>query len=114
MNDLNSIVVEGEIVAMTDLLASPMHTEKSIRLHILSRQYTKKGTKLNYFTIRSQGKNAERIHDKAEKGRRVRIVGQLETEEYLTAQGEAIREAYIKADHVEFRPPVRTKEAVEA
>ena len=115
MNSLNSILIEG------NLIADPVETNsgevKSCSFQIFTKRRFKENgigkDTISNFEIEAHAKIAENCITNLEKGRGVRIVGRLVTK-IVTTYTEQTREALeyekviILAEHVEFKPLVKT------
>jgi len=112
LNNLNSILVEGNLKDDADVKIVDQHIEA--RFTIISRRYYREipneeqseeeldekadDVKLekNYVPVLAEGKSAEYCDKRGKKGKGVRVVGRLQYPE----NGVAI----LVAEHVEFRP----------
>jgi single-strand DNA-binding protein len=72
-----------------------------------SRFYKGKGgleKEVNYFTIETSGKLAERCQEIGHKGRSIRAVGRLRQDRWTDSDGKEREKIVLVAEHVEFRP----------
>jgi len=92
MNDLNSVLLEGELV--NDPLFINSKSIFNLDVH--------RSGKTNIFKVICGGHLAEVCDEYLKTGRRVRAVGRLDTDESGLA--------YLLAEHVEFRPIRNTNE----
>jgi len=91
MNNLNSILIEGEIAGIQAIKNGRItFTVKSNHLY---KDGSKLVKKVNHFTVGAAGKVAERLATR-KKGDKLRVVGRLDTE------GNAV---FIEAEHIEVR-----------
>lgn len=106
MNNLNSIVIEGNMVRDPDF----RETAKGIALCAFSIA-TNRFFKLNgettketgYFDVEAWSKLAESCRDLGRKGRGVKVVGRLKQSRWNDADGNVRSKVSIVAEHVEFR-----------
>lgn len=108
MNQLNSIIIEGNIVKDAEL-KEPKDGFKVCELCVAVNRYFKnsKGegvSEVSYFDIEAYGKSAEIAQEKCVKGRGVRVVGRLKQNRWTDANGKAISKIKIVAEHIEFKP----------
>jgi single-strand DNA-binding protein len=107
MNNLNSILLEGELVGnpgyQSDKQGNPV-----CRFTLASSRFFKTGNGIEketgYFDIKAAGKLASYCKNNGHEGRGVRIVGRLKQEHSLNAEGQTVARIVIEAEHVEFRP----------
>jgi len=117
MNQLNSIILEGNLVKDAELL-EPVNGFKVCKFSIgVNRFYKNKKdegvNEVSYFEIETYGKSAEYCDSKAKKGRGVRVVGRLKQETWTDEDKKFHSKVYVIAEHVEFKP-VFAKEADKA
>jgi single-strand DNA-binding protein len=104
MDNLNSVLLEGQLTAEPVLAYAPTGTPVCI-MHILTKRYVKDATtgvikeeRQNY-TIRTYNHQAEVCMEDLHQGRGIRVVGRLTTEEP--------GQIYIVAEHVELKPATK-------
>jgi len=108
MNNLNSILIEGNIVKDAALKSTPKGTQVC-EFTISSNRYFKTDDSFEkevcFFRIVTSVKMAKDCYSKGKKGRCVRIIGRLKQERWQEEDGKhyARESIYIIADHVEFR-----------
>jgi len=107
MNDLNSILVEGNIVRDSELKTMPNGTA-ICKFSIATTRYYKKGEgyekEVSYFDIEAWAKLAEAASERGKKGISCRVVGRLKQDRWTDAEGKQRSKVVIVADHVEVRP----------
>jgi single-strand DNA-binding protein len=107
VNNLNSILVEGNLVRDPELRTTPKGTTVCT-FQIASNRYYKQDSGLEkevfFFTVESWGKLAESVGNQGRKGHGVRVVGRLKQERWQDREGKAQSKVSIVAEHVEFRP----------
>jgi single-strand DNA-binding protein len=109
MNNLNSILLEGEFVK------NPRHSpdEKgspACSFSLACKRYFKNQsgfeTETSYFDIETTGKLASQCKEQGREGRGIRVVGRLKQEHGLNTEGKPVARIFVVAKHVEFRPSI--------
>jgi single-strand DNA-binding protein len=106
MNNLNSILIEGNLVWDP----SYKETEKGTfcGMTLASNRYYKQdsglGKEVSFFDVEAWAKLAENCYHLGHKGRGVRVVGRLKQDRWNGADGKTHSRVSIVAEHVEFRP----------
>ena len=117
MNNLNSILVEG------NLTKDPVFTENSKGTSICSftiatnryyKQEEEYQNEVSYLDIETWAKLAEACRDHLTKGRGVRVVGRVKQDRWLDQEGKSRSKVKIVAEHVEFKPFKKNDESTEA
>lgn len=107
MNNLNSILIEGNIVREPLLRATAKGTSVCT-FSLASNRFFKQDSgyekEVGFFDIETWSKLAENCHNLGRKGRGVRVVGRLKQERWNGADGKPKSRVMIVAEHVEFRP----------
>ncbi|MDR0321104.1 MAG: single-stranded DNA-binding protein [Treponema sp.] len=107
MNNLNSILIEGNLVKDPLLRSTPKGTQVCT-LHLASNRFYKQETgyekEVSFFEVETWSRLAETCYAKAKKGRGVRVVGRLKQDRWNGPDGKMHSKVSIVADHVEFRP----------
>ena len=107
MNNLNSILVEG------NLTKDPVFTENSKGTSICSfsiatnryyKQQEEYQTEVSYLDVETWAKLAEACRDHLTKGRGVRVVGRVKQDRWTDQEGKNRSKIKIVAEHVEFKP----------
>ena len=113
MNNLNSILIEGNLVRDPLFRSSPKGTPLCT-FSLASNRFYKQDTQLekevNYFDIETWAKLAENCYSLGHKGRGVRVVGRLKQDRWTGSDGKPRSKITIVAEHVEFRPEFRKTE----
>jgi len=118
MNNLNSILIEGNLVR-DPLLRSTQKGTQVCNMCLASNRYYKQDTgfekEVSFFDIETWAKLAEACYAKGKKGRGVRVVGRLKQNRWSDPEGKSHSKVTIVAEHVEFRPEFKkeTKSAQE-
>jgi single-strand DNA-binding protein len=130
MNNLNSILIEGNIVREPEFRA----TEKGISFCEFSiavnRYYKTEDSDIketayydgykaedsvvdgettyfketSYFSVECWSKLAESVNKLGKKGRGVRVVGRIKQDRWVNADGKLLSKISIVAEHIEFSP----------
>jgi single-strand DNA-binding protein len=113
MNNLNSILIEGNLVR------DPVYRETAkgtplCTFSIASNRFYKQGELLekevSYFDVETWSKLAQSCENLGHKGRGVRVVGRLKQERWNDTEGKARSKITIVAEHVEWRPEIERRE----
>jgi single-strand DNA-binding protein len=107
MNNLNSILIEGNLVRDPLLRSTPKGTPVctfSLASNRVYRQDNGFEKEVSFFEIETWSRLAEACHDKGHKGRGVRVVGRLKQNRWTDTEGKKHSSVTIVAEHVEFRP----------
>jgi single-strand DNA-binding protein len=107
MNNLNSIIIEGNMVR-DPLFRSTAKGTSLCTFSIASNRYYKQGSALenevSFFDVESWAQLAESCYDLGHKGRGVKVVGRLKQDRWSDSDGKQRSRVTIVAEHVEFRP----------
>ncbi len=110
MNNLNSILLEGNLVRDPEL----KYTEKGTAVchfAVASNRYFKqddeKQEEVSYFDITVWSRLAEVCNEYLSKGRGVRVVGRLKQDRWEDSEGKTRSKVQIIAEHVEFKPRLK-------
>jgi single-strand DNA-binding protein len=116
MNNLNSIIIEGNMVR-DPLLRSTAKGTALCTFSIASNRYYRQDSGLesevSFFDVESWSKLAESCHDLGHKGRGVKVVGRLKQDRWNGPDGKQRSRITIVAEHVEFRPEFKRDLSVE-
>lgn len=116
MNDLNSVLVEGNLTRDPSLASTPKGTPvcnfsvAANRYYRLNEEWQEE---VSFFDVETWSRLAERCGDELHKGRGVRVVGRLKQDRWEDKDGNPRSRTKIVAEHVEFRPPRRQPEESE-
>jgi single-strand DNA-binding protein len=117
MNNLNSILIEGNLVRDPLLRHTPKGTAVCT-MSLASNRYYKQETgfekEVSFFNVESWSLLAESCYNKGKKGRGVRVVGRLKQDRWTGVNGKPQSRVTIVAEHVEFRPEFVKNKAEEA
>ena len=112
MNNLNSILIEGNLVRDPLLRSTPKGTSIctfTLASNRFFRQDTGMEKEVSFFDVETWAKLAEHCYSQGHKGRGVRVVGRLKQDRWNGTDGRAHSRVAIVAEHVEFRPEVRSE-----
>jgi single-strand DNA-binding protein len=107
MNNLNSILIEGNLVRDPLLRTTPKGTPVC-SFTVASNRYYRQDAgmerEVSFFDAQAWGKLGENVSSLGRKGRGVRVVGRLKQERWNGSDGKSHSKITIVAEHVEFRP----------
>ena len=110
MNNLNSILIEGNLVREPTFRSTTKGTALCT-FCLASNRYFKQESGLEkevgFFEVETWAKLAENCHTLGKKGRGVRVVGRLKQDRWNDAEGKPHSKVSIVAEHVEFRPDIK-------
>jgi single-strand DNA-binding protein len=114
MNNLNSVLIEGNLVRDPEYRTTPKGTAVC-KFPIASNRFFRQNDALEkevgFFDVESWGKLAERASEIGRKWRGVRVVGRLKQDRWQSKDGKAMSRVSIVAEHVEFRPEFKKNDA---
>ncbi|MDR2194277.1 MAG: single-stranded DNA-binding protein [Treponema sp.] len=113
MNNLNSILIEGNLVREPVLKSTAKGTSLCTFTIASNRVYKQDNMlekEVGFFDIESWSKLAENCYNLGRKGRGVRVVGRLKQDRWNGPDGKACSKISIVAEHVEFRPEFKKEE----
>ena len=107
MNNLNSILLEGNLVADPELRYTPKG-EAVCSFRVACNRFYKQEEELqkevSYFDVTAWNRQAEVCNEYLTKGRGVRVVGRLKQDRWEDAEGKTRSKVHVVAEHVEFKP----------
>ena len=117
MNNLNSLIIEGNLVR-DPVLAEPVPGFKKCLFTIgVNRFYKNRNNQdvneASFFDVEAYGNMAEYCGEKAKKGRGVRVVGRLKQDTWKDSNGKSASKVYVVAEHIEYKPVKKTEAADE-
>jgi len=113
MNNLNSILIEGNLVKDPSIKSTTKGTQicsmriASNRYYKLDNQSQEYEKEVSYFDVETWAKLAEACYTKGKKGRGLRVVGRLKQSRWNDPDGKLHSRVSIVAEHVEFRPEAK-------
>jgi len=113
MNQLNSLILEGNLVRDA-VLSEPAPGFKKCNFTMgVSRYYkNRKNEDVNeasFFDVEAYNQVAEWCGKKATKGRGVRVVGRLKQDTWKDESGKTASRIYVVAEHIEYKPMKKTE-----
>jgi len=116
MNNLNSILIEGNMVRDPHLRSTPKGTSVCT-FSLASNRFFKQDSgfekEVSFFEVETWAKLAEACNNLGKKGRGVRVVGRLKQDRWTGNDGKQHSKVAIVAEHVEFRPEFKKEAANE-
>ncbi len=114
MNQLNSIIVEGNVVRAPEFSKTSTGI-KVCKVPIAVNRFYKNQSgegvnEVSYFDVESYKNMADACEKNCEKGRGLRVVGRLKQNRWKTADGKTTSKIMIVAEHIEFKPKFSKKE----
>ena len=106
MNNLNSVLIEGNMVRDPLIRSTPKGTPVcnfSIATNRYFRQDSNLEKETGFFEIEAWGKLASACGARGRKGRGVRVVGRLKQDRWTGTDGKTHNKVAIVAEHVEYR-----------
>jgi len=107
MNNLNSILIEGNMVR-DPLLRTTQKGTSVCNFTIASNRFYRQESNLEkevgFFDVEAWGKLADACVNFGRKGRGVRVVGRLKQDRWTGNDGKNHNRVAIVAEHVEYRP----------
>jgi single-strand DNA-binding protein len=107
MNNLNNILIEGNLVKDPILRTTPKGTS-ICTLRLASNRYYKQNTgferETGFFDVEIWAKLAEHCYNTGRKGQGVRVTGRLKQNRWAGQNGKSHSRVTIVAEHVAFKP----------
>ncbi len=117
MNQLNSLILEGNLVRDAVLSEPAPGFKKCIFTMGVNRYYkNRKNEDVNessFFDVEAYGNMADYCGEKAKKGRGVRVVGRLKQDTWKDNNGKTASRIYVVAEHIEYKPMKKTETSEE-
>ena len=107
MNNLNSVLLEGNLCRDPELRYTPAGAPLCTLVVSSTRTYKRDGApveEVSFVEAVTAGKLATVCAEHLTKGRGVRLVGRIKQERWEDADGNARSKVLIVAEHVEFQP----------
>jgi single-strand DNA-binding protein len=113
LNNLNSVLIEGNLVRDPELKYSPKGT--AVCTFVLAsnrffKQDEETQKEVSFFEVTTWTRLAEVCGEYLKKGRGVRVVGRLKQDRWTSPEGQARSKVMIVAEHVEFKPQLKGKD----
>ena len=111
MNQMNQIVVEGNVVRDSLVKETARGTKVCVVPIATNRYYKDASGDLQkdtaFFDVHAWGDNfSRRIVSMAKKGRGLRVVGRLKQDRWKGSDGKSLSKVYIIAEHIDFQHEV--------
>lgn len=108
MNQLNSIILEGNVVKQAEL-SEPTNGFKVCRFPIAVNRFSKNNNgesveEVSFFDVEAYGKMAENCEKNTSKGRGIRVVGRLKQNRWKDSDGKNVSRVLVVAEHIEYKP----------
>ncbi len=117
MNNLNSILIEGNLTKDPKLSETPKGTPVCTFGLASNRYYKPKDgepqTEVSFFDVEAWAKLGEVCSEYLVKGRGVRVVGRLKQDRWSDKEGNPVSRVKIVAEHIEFKPNFKAKDGEE-
>jgi single-strand DNA-binding protein len=110
MNNLNSILIEGNLVRDPELSYTPKGTavcKFSVACNRSWKQDNEFQKEVSFFDVSTWQRLAEVCGEYLKKGRGVRVVGRLKQDRWTDPDGKPHSRVEIIAEHVEFKPQLK-------
>jgi single-strand DNA-binding protein len=110
MNNLNSILVEGNLVKDPELAYTPKGTavcKFTVACNRFWKQEEELQKEVSFFDVSCWTRLAEVCGEYLKKGRGVRVVGRLKQDRWTDSDGKPHSRIEIVAEHVEFKPQLK-------
>lgn len=107
MNDLNSVLVEGNLTRDPLLATTPNGTSVcnfAVGTHHEYKREDQRREETSFFDVEVWAKLGENCAEYLRKGRGVRVVGRLKQDRWKNGEGQPRSRVKIVAEHVDFRP----------
>ena len=113
MNNLNSVLIEGNMVRDPLMRSTPKGAPVcnfSIATNRFYRQNSNLEKEVGFFEVEAWGKLADACTNNGHKGRGVRVVGRLKQYRWTGNDGKNHNKVAIVAEHVEYRSDLKKKD----
>ena len=116
MNNLNSLLIEGNLVRDPELSYTPKGTAMckfSVACNRFFKQDQETQKEVSFFDVTTWARLAEVCGEYLKKGRGVRVVGRLKQDRWNDPDGKMHSRVFVIAEHVEFKPQLKNKDEEE-
>lgn len=116
MNDMNSLILEGQVKEMSasrDILGAVVCNIVMATRRFYRTSSGEPAEETAEFKVECKGAVAEYAARKAYHGRGIRVVGNLRQRRRAAEDGKQSAEVYIFAEHIEYKPDLRKKQEEE-
>lgn len=107
MHNLNSLIIEGNVVRDPVIKATPRGTPLclfSIASNRFFKQDDQTTQETSFFDVETWSRLAELCQENCTKGRGVRVVGRLKQDRWVGTDGKRYSKIKVVAEHIEFKP----------
>lgn len=107
MHNLNSLIIEGNVVRDPVVKATPRGTPLcmfSIASNRFFKQEDQTTQETSFFDVETWARLAELCGENCTKGRGVRVVGRLKQDRWVGTDGKHYSKIKVVAEHIEFKP----------
>jgi single-strand DNA-binding protein len=107
MNNINSVMLEGNMVRDPSLKSTPNGTPVctfSLAINRYFKQESEKEPEVSFFDVETWSQVAENCYNQGHKGLGVRIMGRLKQNRWSDTNGKNHSRVCIVAEKVEFKP----------
>ena len=111
MHNLNSLIIEGNVVRDPVVKATPKGTPLcmfSIASNRFFKQEDQTTQETSFFDVETWARLAELCGENCTKGRGVRVVGRLKQDRWVGTDGKHYSKIKVVAEHIEFKPQFKT------
>lgn len=115
MHNLNSLIIEGNVVREPVVKATPKGTplcQFSIASNRFFKQDDQTTQETSFFDVETWARLAEVCGENCSKGRGVRVVGRLKQDRWVGTDGKRYSKIKVVAEHVEFKPQFKNSKPV--
>jgi len=113
MNNLNSILIEGNMVREPQYRTTSKGTSLCT-FRLASNRFLRRDNgyeqEVSFFDVETWAKLADTCNNLGKKGRGVRVVGRLKEDRWTDNDGKPRSRVSIVAEHVEFRPEFKKEQ----
>lgn len=110
MNNLNSVLIEGNLTRDPELKYTPKGSAVCSFVLASNRYFKQDGEtqkEVAFFEVTTWSRLAEVCGEYLKKGRGVRVVGRLKQDRWTSPEGQGRSKISIVAEHVEFKPQMK-------
>ncbi|MGA2613569.1 MAG: single-stranded DNA-binding protein [Spirochaetia bacterium] len=116
MNNLNSLLIEGNLVKDPELSYTPKGTAMckfSVACNRFFKQDQETQKEVSFFDVTTWARLAEVCGEYLKKGRGVRVVGRLKQDRWTDPDGKPHSRILVIAEHVEFKPQFKKEDSAD-
>lgn len=106
MNQMNQIIIEGNIVREPEIRELANGSRLAVFCMAVNRYHKKAdgtfGQEVSYFDCEAWGKDADTVAKKGEKGIGCRVIGRLKQDRWKGSDGKSYSKVAIVTEHIDF------------